>query len=355
MPHTITIPKESFSDLAAVLPLGIHDKGSDGNQRWNPKAKSPLRNLLALAGQKSSTVSSLSLTFEDIHETGAVLVSVIDHHSTWPEYTFPADRAGGIHRAATTYQQEADKAKNAPKPGATLCILARVATTDPRNATGFLPLTDWSIDPRYKISAQDKNPAIFVPLIHPETGETAWHAIASASSNPAPHWLETYRAELQARLTTENGRVALHLLKNTLEAFAFTPRLLGWLLQDGEVVWAAFVERDARYKANCEREEKEREERRQSAKAEALAKLETDWVEGRPIPRDAFEDKAKAAGYSWNIRTLGAYRKAVASVSRAGSVTFGHKTGKLPAGVSCAIFEAIQAIASKTAETGGAQ
>jgi hypothetical protein len=109
MSKTITIPKESFPDFAAILPLGAHGKDSDGNPRWNPKAKSPLHNLLAFAGQKSSTVSALSLTFDAIPETGAVCVSVIDHHSNWPEYTFPADRAAGIYRAATTYQAEADK------------------------------------------------------------------------------------------------------------------------------------------------------------------------------------------------------------------------------------------------------
>ncbi len=112
---SITIPKESFADLAAIVPKGCHRHDPDALRhadrlRFCPTDPSPLHHLLALAGRKSSTVRDIVLRFADIPETGEVMVSVIDSHEVWPEYTFPADRAGGIHRAATTYNLPETKA-----------------------------------------------------------------------------------------------------------------------------------------------------------------------------------------------------------------------------------------------------
>ena len=342
---TIALPKASLPHLVEALRKGCHERKPDilentMKDAWNPNAPSPLANLAKIVA-KSKSAAGITLEFDPCHAQ-AVRCTVQDSASEWPEYTFPPRVSAGIETAARLALNPPP-----PKPGPTLetCILARVATTDPMQATGLLPLTEWDQDPRFKTDSQDKRPSVFVPLIHPVTKAAAWLAIADVAGNPAPHWIEARREELQNKCTTENAQAALHSLKTTLDPFAFTPRLLGWLLQDAENVWLAFVERDARYKANSLREEKEREERREAAARAALAKIETDWAEGRPIPAGAFEDKAKAAGYVWNIRTLGAYRKCVSSVTKAGSVTFGHKTGKLPPGVSFAIFDAIQAIA----------
>jgi hypothetical protein len=342
---TITLPKESLAVLVEALPKGCHRHYPEAKMekdRWRlcPTDPSPLANLAKIVA-KSKSAAAIVLEIDPCHAT-AVRCTVQDCGSEWPEYTFPPRVSAGIEAAARLALNPPP-----PKPGPTMetCILARVATTDPMQATGLLPLSEWDQDPRFKTDSQDKRPCVFVPLVHPVTKTTAWLGIADVAGNPAPHWIEAHREELQNKCTTENAQAALHSLKTTLDPFAFTPRLLGWLLQDAENVWLAFVERDARYKENANREEKEREDRREAAARAALAKIETDWAEGRPIPAGAFEDKAKAAGYVWNIRTLGAYRKSVSSVAKSGSVTFGHKTGKLPPGVSFAIFDAIQAIA----------